>query len=120
MTRLRAGTAACLHDGVHVLSPDGSNIGDNSNGGDRISVLVTRLRVMAAQVLAVLIACSPLVPVAAADRDQAAVANASAVKTGKERLTDKASDEQRVDDCKVAQARRTRPRPTGCAGGAGG
>jgi hypothetical protein len=37
-----------------------------------------------------------------------------AVRTGKERLTDKASDEQRVDDCKVPPARRTRARPTGC------
>ena len=35
-------------------------------------------------------------------------------KTGKERLSDKASDEQRTDDCKVPQARRTRTRPTGC------
>jgi hypothetical protein len=37
------------------------------------------------------------------------------VRTGKERLTDKASDEQRVDDCKVPPARRTRPRPTTCS-----
>jgi DNA invertase Pin-like site-specific DNA recombinase len=29
-------------------------------------------------------------------------------------ISDKASDEQRVDDCKVPQARRTRPRPTTC------
>jgi hypothetical protein len=36
------------------------------------------------------------------------------VRTGKERLTDKASDEQRVDDCKVPPARRTRERPSGC------
>jgi hypothetical protein len=34
--------------------------------------------------------------------------------TGKERLSDKASDEQRVDDCKVPPSRRTRPRPTDC------
>ena len=34
----------------------------------------------------------------------------TAGKTGKERLTDKSSDEQRVDDCKVPRARRT-PRP---------
>ncbi|HYZ63095.1 MAG TPA: hypothetical protein VE650_11630 [Acetobacteraceae bacterium] len=37
-------------------------------------------------------------------------------KTGKERLADKAGDEQRVDDCKVPEARRTRPRPTACPG----
>ena len=36
------------------------------------------------------------------------------VRTGKERLTDKASDEQRVDDCKVPLARRTRQRPGDC------
>lgn len=38
----------------------------------------------------------------------------TAVRTGKERLGDKADDEQRVDDCKVPQARRTRIRPTAC------
>jgi hypothetical protein len=38
----------------------------------------------------------------------------AAAKTGKERLSDKASDEQRVTDCKVPQARRTRPRPAAC------
>jgi hypothetical protein len=37
------------------------------------------------------------------------------VKTGKERLGDKASDEQRVDNCKVAPERRgPKPRPEGC------
>jgi hypothetical protein len=35
-------------------------------------------------------------------------------RTAKERLTDKASDEQRLDDCKVSPARRTRARPTAC------
>ena len=35
-------------------------------------------------------------------------------KTGKERLSGKDSDEQRVDDCKVPPERRTRPRPTAC------
>ena len=34
--------------------------------------------------------------------------------TGKERLSDKASDEQRVDDCNVPVGRRTRKRPTRC------
>jgi hypothetical protein len=37
-------------------------------------------------------------------------------RTGKERLTDKASDEQRVNDCKVPPAKRTRPRATDCQG----
>ena len=35
-------------------------------------------------------------------------------KTAKERLGGKHTDEQRVDDCKVAPERRTRPRPTAC------
>jgi hypothetical protein len=39
-----------------------------------------------------------------------------ASKTGKERLTDKASDEQRQDDCKVPEARRTKTRPANCRG----
>ncbi|MBN9563874.1 MAG: hypothetical protein J0H14_24590 [Alphaproteobacteria bacterium] len=46
--------------------------------------------------------------VIAGDRDHAATL------TGKERLSDKASDEQRVDDCKVPPERRTRHRPTAC------
>ena len=36
------------------------------------------------------------------------------VRTGKERLGGKGTDEQRVDDCKVLPERRTRPRPTAC------
>ncbi len=37
-------------------------------------------------------------------------------KTGKERLSDKASDEQRVDNCKVPPERRgTKVRPNDCA-----
>jgi len=35
-------------------------------------------------------------------------------RTGKERLSDKASDEQRVNDCKVPPNRRTQQRPTHC------
>ena len=36
-------------------------------------------------------------------------------KTGKERLSDKASDEQRVDNCKVPPERQgTKPRPSAC------
>jgi hypothetical protein len=53
-------------------------------------------------------------PAGAADDDGLAaispVAPASS-RTGKERLSDKASDEQRVDDCKVPARRRTRERP---------
>ena len=47
------------------------------------------------------------------------VATTSDVRTGKERLSDKASDEQRVDDCKVPPARRTRSRSTNCYSHAG-
>ena len=36
------------------------------------------------------------------------------LKTAKERLSDKASDEQRVNDCKVPAKRRTRARSTRC------
>lgn len=37
-------------------------------------------------------------------------------KTGKERLSDKASDEQRVDNCKVPPERQgTKARPSDCA-----
>jgi hypothetical protein len=48
-------------------------------------------------------------------RDRPADAMFAAAKTGKERLGDKASDEQRVNDCKVPEARRTRARPADCA-----
>ena len=36
-------------------------------------------------------------------------------RTLKERLTDKASDEQRADDCKVPPEKRTHARPTDCS-----
>jgi hypothetical protein len=52
-------------------------------------------------------------PVIAADTPDQPAASV-AVRTGKERLSDKASDEQRVDDCKVPPARRTHARPTSC------
>ena len=64
--------------------------------------------------LALILATLPPSPVAAvSDNDQPAVSASS--RTGKERLTDKASDEQRIDDCKVPPARRTRARPAGCS-----
>jgi hypothetical protein len=65
--------------------------------------------------LALLLACVILLPNPAAqasEHDQVSVSAPAA--TGKERLSDKASDEQRVDDCKVPPSRRTRPRPTDC------
>ena len=64
--------------------------------------------------LAALLAGVVLGPALAADHDHPASALLAAPKTGKERLSDKGSDEQRVDDCKVPQARRTRARPTAC------
>ncbi len=57
-----------------------------------------------------IVLASPL----AAEHDQPSSAAQGFAKTAKERLSDKGSDEQRVDDCKVPQARRTRPRPTAC------
>jgi hypothetical protein len=63
--------------------------------------------------LALLLVGLASVPVISAAAHDQTPASASA-RTGKERLTDKASDEQRVDDCKVPPPQRTRVRPTGC------
>jgi hypothetical protein len=41
-------------------------------------------------------------------------AQPTATRTGKERLGEKATDEQRVDDCNVPPGHRTRPRPVAC------
>jgi hypothetical protein len=70
--------------------------------------------------LAVLLAGTAVGPAIAVGPDhhpQSALLAAG--KTGKERLSDKGSDEQRVDDCKVPQVRRTRARPTACPWDAG-
>ena len=75
-----------------------------------------RFSVTALLGLAISIAAVVRGSVAVADQEPAAFAPE---KTSKERLSDKASDEQRVDDCKVPQARRTRPRPTTCPWGVG-
>jgi hypothetical protein len=48
------------------------------------------------------------------DPQAAAGANLAPAGTGKERLSDKGSDEQRVNDCKVPAGRRTRERPVSC------
>ena len=53
-------------------------------------------------------------PAAAAKPDPPA--SGTALRTGKERMRDKAADEQRVNDCKVPPERRTRPRPDACPG----
>jgi len=74
-----------------------------------------RFSVTALLGLAISIAAVVRGSVAAPGQDQPAAF--APAKTSKERLSDKASDEQRVDDCKVPQARRTRPRPTTCPWG---
>jgi hypothetical protein len=71
-------------------------------------------------VAAVLFACGAMGSGIAADPDHAASGVFAAAKTGKERLTDKGSDEQRMDNCKVPQARRSRARPTRCPWDEGG
>jgi hypothetical protein len=63
--------------------------------------------------LALLIAGMVTGPAFSATRDSEGPPTAASV-TGKERLSDKASDEQRIDDCKVPVERRSRPRPTSC------
>jgi hypothetical protein len=73
---------------------------------------------MRRMILAALIMACTIGPAIAADRNPPA-ATTGDVRTGKERLADKASDEQRVDDCKVPPARRTRARPTNCPWNAG-
>jgi hypothetical protein len=67
-----------------------------------------RFRVTALLIFAVAIAVAPGT-IAVADPGEPSTA-----KTGKERLSDKASDEQRQDDCKVPRDRRTKARPTSC------
>jgi hypothetical protein len=55
-------------------------------------------------------------PANAAVTPQPATPQPVTPKTGKERLSDKASDEQRVDNCKVPLERQgTKPRPSDCA-----
>ena len=65
-------------------------------------------------VFAVLFAGAATRPAIAADPTSPSPAPPGIHLTGKERLSDKGSDEQRVDDCKVPPARRTRARPTVC------
>jgi hypothetical protein len=70
---------------------------------------------MRTTILGLLLSTVLLVPIVpAAEPERSAVPTSQKVLTGKERLSDKASDEQRVDDCNVAPGRRTRARPTGC------
>ena len=74
----------------------------------------TRGRSLSASLLLLLLITGSPTALAATGGDVASPGGSGVGKTGKERLSDKASDEQRTDDCKVPQARRTRDRPTGC------
>jgi hypothetical protein len=75
---------------------------------------LVRFRVRALQGLLIAMVGALPGPAAPADRDQQSAAALTGGKTGKERLAEKGSDEQRVDDCKVPPAQRTRVRPTDC------
>jgi hypothetical protein len=63
---------------------------------------------------AILLGYVLLTPAQATEPMRNAVAPQVLPKTAKERLSDKASDEQRVNDCKVPAERRTRARSTHC------
>jgi hypothetical protein len=62
----------------------------------------------------ILLAYAMLNPAQAAEPTRDAAAPQAPLKTAKERLSDKASDEQRVNDCKVPAERRTRARSSRC------
>ena len=64
--------------------------------------------------IALLVGAADANVVLAGDGQPQSAAPATGGGTGKERLGDKGSDEQRIDDCKVPKARRTRDRPVGC------
>jgi hypothetical protein len=62
----------------------------------------------------IFLAYAMLNPAQAAEPTRDAAAPQASLKTAKERLSDKASDEQRVNDCKVLAERRTRARSSRC------
>ena len=62
----------------------------------------------------ILLGYAMLNPAQATEPMRNAAAPQVPLKTAKERLSDKASDEQRVNDCKVLAERRTRIRSTRC------
>lgn len=70
-------------------------------------------------IAAVLFGYAMLTPIQAAEPRRDAAPAPVPPKTAKERLSDKASDEQRVNDCKVPAERRTRPRSAQCPWDAG-
>jgi hypothetical protein len=65
-------------------------------------------------ILVVLLGYAMLSPAQATEPTRDAATPQAPLKTAKERLSDKASDEQRVNDCKVPTERRTRIRSTRC------
>ena len=69
---------------------------------------------MHATIPMVLLGYALLNAVQAAEPMRDAAAREVPLKTAKERLSDKASDEQRVNDCKVPAERQTRVRSTRC------
>jgi hypothetical protein len=62
----------------------------------------------------ILLGYAMLNPAKAAEPTRDGAAPQAPLKTAKERLSDKASDEQRVNDCKVPAERRTRARSSRC------
>ena len=62
----------------------------------------------------ILLGYAMLNPAQATEPTRDAAAPQAPLKTAKERLSDKASDEQRVNDCKVPAERRTRARSAWC------
>jgi hypothetical protein len=79
----------------------------------------TSAKIMPALLIALTIAAAQAQPTPVADDTSgrpATSAPAGPVRTGKERLGDKWSDEQRLDNCKVPPDKRgTKPRPDTCA-----
>jgi hypothetical protein len=77
--------------------------------------IVTASVLAASAILAASVAADEPVPTAAPSAQSPSEQTSVPVKTGKERLSSKAADEQRVDNCKVPPERRgTTVRPDTC------
>jgi len=79
-------------------------------------------RALAALAAIVLATAGPALAGGSSGKEQrdAQDAEAAPVRTAKERLSGKAADEQRVDNCKVPlELRGAKPRPDDCGAGAG-
>jgi hypothetical protein len=100
------------------LSAVAARIGVSSGGGDMRQQAVRKEMSMWAIIAFVVFGCAAAAGSAQAGQYEpgpsTAPAQPTALKTGKERLGEKATDEQRVDDCKVPSGRRTRERPAAC------